>query len=69
MLGELMAEAALTWLAGRPGVTAPVIGPRTMAQFVSALAAVRLTLGPELIAELDALFPGPGGPAPKAYAS
>lgn len=66
--GRTPAEVALAWVAGRPGVTAPVIGPRTMAQFESALAAVRLTLAPELIAELDMLFPGPGGPAPEAYA-
>lgn len=66
--GLAPAEVALAWVASRPGVTAPVIGPRTLEQFESALRAVRLTLEPELLSALEDLFPGPGGPAPEAYA-
>jgi aryl-alcohol dehydrogenase-like predicted oxidoreductase len=67
-LGQSPAAVALAWVAGRPGVTAPVIGPRTMAQLESSLAALEIRLSEEMLKELDALFPGPGGAAPEAYA-
>ena len=67
-LGHTPAAVALAWVAGRPGVTAPVIGPRTMAQFESSQEALEITLTAETLAALDELFPGPGGPAPEAYA-
>lgn len=60
-------EVALAWLLSRPGVTGPIVGPRTAAQLDSAVRAVGLSLSPELLAELDALFPGPG-PSPEAFA-
>jgi aryl-alcohol dehydrogenase-like predicted oxidoreductase len=59
---------ALAWLLGRPAVTAPIVGPRTRAQLDEALGALSLRLEPDLAAKLDELFPGPGGPAPEAYA-
>jgi len=31
-LGESPADVALAWLLGQPGVTAPIVGPRTMEQ-------------------------------------
>lgn len=67
-LGQDPADVALAWLARRPGVTAPIVGPRTLAQFEANLAALDIPLADETLAELDALFPGPGGPAPEAYA-
>ncbi|GHF17741.1 aldo/keto reductase [Streptomyces morookaense] len=60
-------EVALAWLLTRPGVTAPIIGPRTGEQLDSALRAVELTLPEELLASLEEIFPGPG-PAPEAFA-
>lgn len=66
-LGLAPADVALAWCANRPGVTAPLIGPRTMAQLESSLAAVQLKLEEETLHKLEALFPGPGGPAPEAY--
>ncbi|GHB36739.1 oxidoreductase [Streptomyces viridiviolaceus] len=60
-------EAALAWLLTRPGVTGPIVGPRTAEQLASALRAVELELSPELLAGLDEIFPGPG-PAPEAFA-
>jgi aryl-alcohol dehydrogenase-like predicted oxidoreductase len=60
-------EVALAWLLTRPGVTGPIVGPRTAEQLGSALRAVELELSPELLAELDAVFPGPG-PSPEAFA-
>ncbi|MCC6646577.1 MAG: aldo/keto reductase [Polyangiaceae bacterium] len=61
-------EVALAWVLANPAVTAPIIGPRTKAHLSSALAALDLTLGEAELKALDELFPGPGGPAPEAYA-
>lgn len=66
--GESPADVALAWLLARPGVTAPIIGPRTVAQLDGALQALAITLDDATRKELDAIFPGPGGPAPEAYA-
>ncbi|MFF5975527.1 aldo/keto reductase [Streptomyces sp. NPDC012769] len=60
-------ETALAWLLTRPGVTGPIIGPRTPEQLKGALRALDLTLGEELLASLDEIFPGPG-PSPEAFA-
>ncbi|MFF7386052.1 aldo/keto reductase [Streptomyces griseoluteus] len=60
-------EVALAWLLTRPGVTGPIVGPRTKAQLDSALRAVELELSEELLTGLDEIFPGPG-PAPEAFA-
>ena len=62
------ANLALGWLLANPVVTAPIIGPRTVEQLEGALEAVELTLDRDLLAKLDAIFPGPGKPAPEAYA-
>ena len=71
LAGELdvdPANLALAWLLHQPGVTAPIIGPRTLDQLNGALAAVEISLEEKTLAKLDELFPGPGGPAPEAYA-
>ncbi|MFI8518765.1 aldo/keto reductase [Streptomyces sp. NPDC085481] len=60
-------ETALAWLLTRPGVTGPIIGPRTPEQLTGALRALELDLGEELLASLDEIFPGPG-PSPEAFA-
>ncbi|WP_326611752.1 aldo/keto reductase [Streptomyces scopuliridis] len=60
-------EAALAWLLTRPGVTGPIVGPRTLEQLESALRAVELELSEEVLSSLDEIFPGPG-PAPEAFA-
>jgi aryl-alcohol dehydrogenase-like predicted oxidoreductase len=49
-------------------VTAPIIGPRTADQLKGALRATELKLEQSTLDRLDAIFPGPGGEAPKAYA-
>lgn len=53
-VGTTPARAALAWLAARPGVTAPIIGARTMEQFEDNLAALDVTLSAEDVATLDA---------------
>ncbi|MEU4208420.1 aldo/keto reductase [Streptomyces sp. NPDC026206] len=60
-------EAALAWLLAQPGITGPIVGPRTLDQLKSALRAVELELGEELLTSLDEIFPGPG-PSPEAFA-
>ncbi|HXF61652.1 MAG TPA: aldo/keto reductase [Caldilineaceae bacterium] len=67
-LGERPANVALAWLLHNPVVTAPIIGPRTMEQFEESLRALEIRLSPEQLARLDAIWPGPGGEAPEAYA-
>ena len=67
-LGEKPADVALAWLLHQPAVTAPIIGPRAVEQFDASLRAVEIALADETLAKLDAIFPGPGGPAPEAYA-
>jgi aryl-alcohol dehydrogenase-like predicted oxidoreductase len=61
-------DVALAWVAQQPGVTAPIVGPRTLAQFEASLSAVATRLDDASLAKLNELFPGPGGAAPEAYA-
>ncbi|MBI2843299.1 MAG: aldo/keto reductase [Armatimonadetes bacterium] len=67
-LGENPAEAALAWLLTNSVVTAPIIGPRTIEQLDGSLRALKIALSTETLARLDEIFPGPGGPAPEAFA-
>lgn len=67
-LGERPADVALAWLLHQPAVTAPIIGPRTPEQLNDSMRAVSLTLSADSLKRLDGIFPGPGGPAPEAYA-
>ena len=60
-------DVALAWLLQQPGVTAPIIGPRTLAQLEAALRAVELQLSAEVLAKLDLIFPG-YKPSPEDYA-
>jgi aryl-alcohol dehydrogenase-like predicted oxidoreductase len=60
-------EVALAWLLTRPGVTGPIVGPRTPAHLTSALSALELDLDADFLAQLDEVFPGPG-PSPEAFA-
>ena len=67
-LGERPADVALAWLLANDAVTAPILGPRTLEQLDGALRALELRLDAATLARLDEIFPGPGGPAPEAYA-
>ena len=61
LCGEIRAEpgdVALAWLVQQPGVTAPIIGPRTLAQLDAALRAVELELSADVLARLSVIFPG-----------
>jgi len=67
-LGEKQADVALAWLLHQPAVTAPIIGPRTLEQLTGNLHALEIKLSGEQLKKLDEIWPGPGGPAPEAYA-
>ncbi len=67
-LGENPADVALAWLLHQPAVTAPIIGPRTLEQLEGSVRATEIELTDDVLAQLDEIFPGPGGTAPEAYA-
>lgn len=67
-LGHHPADVAVAWLLHNPVVTAPIIGPRSVAQLEGALKSLEIKLSADDLAELDKIFPGPGGAAPNAYA-
>ncbi|MEH1126330.1 aldo/keto reductase [Micromonospora sp. CPCC 206061] len=69
-LGHDPANVALAWLLSRPGVTAPIIGPRTVEQLDAALGAFDVTFSDQVLNRLDELFPpiGNGGSSPEAWA-
>ena len=69
-LGHDPADVALAWLLSRPGVTAPIIGPRTLDQLDRNLGALEVKLDEPTLNRLDELFPpiGNGGPGPEAWA-
>ena len=66
-LGVTPTALGRAWLLAQPGVTAPVIGPRTVGQLTGSLAALDMTIEAETAEALDTLFPGPGGEVPDAY--
>ncbi len=67
-LGETPSDVALAWLLHNPVVTATISGPRTGAQLKQNLNALSLKLSDATLAQLDGIWPGPGGEAPQAYA-
>ena len=65
--GERPADVALAWLLSRPAVTAPIIGPRTLAQLDESLRALEIVIDETVAAKLDDIFPG-FRPSPEGYA-
>jgi aryl-alcohol dehydrogenase-like predicted oxidoreductase len=59
-------QVALAWCGAQPGVTAPIIGPRTYEQVVDNLGAVDVELTPDDMGRIDALVP-PCGVAVRYY--
>jgi len=66
-LGEHPSAVGLAWLLHQPGVTGPIIGPRTTDQLQSNLHALDVRLDGDALTALDSMFPGPGT-APEAWA-
>ncbi len=50
-------QLALAWNAAQPGITAPIIGPRTLEQLIDNLGATSVRVTDEDRARLDALAP------------
>jgi aryl-alcohol dehydrogenase-like predicted oxidoreductase len=67
-LGEAPANVALAWLLHNSAVPAVIPGPETLDQLTGSLRALSITLSADALARLDAIWPGPGGEAPEAYA-
>ncbi|WNQ12002.1 aldo/keto reductase [Paenibacillus aurantius] len=67
-LGESEDVIALAWVLNHSAVTAPIIGPRTIEQLEDSLRVPEVTLDADTLKKLDEIFPGPGKPAPEAYA-
>jgi aryl-alcohol dehydrogenase-like predicted oxidoreductase len=57
--GLTSSQLALLWCKDQPGITSPIIGPRTMEQLQDALAVLDMALGADDAKRLDALN-GPG---------
>ena len=54
-----LSQLALAWAMQQPGVTAPIIGPRTMEQFDDNMAALRIRLSEDDLKAIDAVsIPG-----------
>jgi aryl-alcohol dehydrogenase-like predicted oxidoreductase len=66
-LGEQPAHVGLAWLLSRPGVTGPVMGPRTIEHLDGSLRAFEIRLEAEVLQRLDEIFPG-RKTAPEQYA-
>ncbi|MDP1993915.1 MAG: aldo/keto reductase, partial [Ignavibacteria bacterium] len=65
--GEAPSETALAWLLNQPGVTSPIIGPRTLQQLETSLKAFKIKFTEELLSKIDTIFP-PAGQSPQYYA-
>src|SRR5215218_5178131 len=57
--GATIPQVALAWLLATPGITAPIVGPRTFAQLEDVLGADGLELSEEEYARLEAPAPPP----------
>jgi len=58
--GKTPGQLALTWCKDQPGITAPIVGPRTLAQLQDLLPVLEMTLSDEERLACDAINP-PGG--------
>ncbi len=65
--GEKPADMALAWVLHQPGLTGPIIGPRTMKQLKGAVRATEIELDEKTLKKIDDIFPG-YGKAPESYA-
>lgn len=55
--GLTMVQLSLAWLMQAPGVTAPIIGPRTLSQLEDNLDSLDVVLDADLLATIDAIAP------------
>jgi aryl-alcohol dehydrogenase-like predicted oxidoreductase len=55
--GCTASQLALAWNAAQPGVTSPIIGPRTLEQLIDNLGAAEIELRPEDLTRIDSFAP------------
>jgi aryl-alcohol dehydrogenase-like predicted oxidoreductase len=55
--GMTPAQLAILWVRDQPGITAPLIGPRTVPQLENLLPVIDMKLGDDTRAACDALVP------------
>ena len=67
-LNENPANIALAWILQQPGITSPIVGPRTIEQLEENVKSLDIKLSGETLKRLDEIWPGPGNQAPEAYA-
>jgi aryl-alcohol dehydrogenase-like predicted oxidoreductase len=58
--GCSVSQVALAWCAAQPGITAPIIGPRTYDQAVDNLGSIGVEITAEDMARIDAIVPPSG---------
>lgn len=56
-MGVPLSQLALAWTVHQPGITSPIIGPRTYEQFEDNLAAIEVEFTKEDLARIDAIIP------------
>ena len=55
--GVPLSQLSLAWVVQRPGVTSPIIGPRTLEQLEDALKSLEVTFAPEELQRIDEIIP------------
>lgn len=55
--GVPLSQYALAWVTGQPGVTAPIIGPRTLAHLEDNLASLEVSISADELARIDQIIP------------
>ena len=55
--GLPLSQLSLAWVVQQPGVTSPIIGPRTLEQLEDALKALDVTLTPDDLKRIDEIIP------------
>jgi aryl-alcohol dehydrogenase-like predicted oxidoreductase len=55
--GMTLIQMALAFVINHPGVTSAIIGPRTMEHLESQIAALDVTLGPDILDKIDEIVP------------
>ncbi len=66
-IGVTPENLGLAWLARNPAVTCPIVGASACGQLTSSVKALEVKLTPEVLAQLDDIFPRVGE-APESYA-
>ncbi len=55
--GVPLSQLALAWVVQQPGITSPIVGPRTLEQLEDALKALDVTFTPEDLTRIDEIIP------------